>query len=160
MGETRGVGSGVKKGGGDLQSAQQEYRRQRNLLPHRQTETPHGNHGQHQDDDVEKHIRDGGAEQRGVIVDAFAVRIRTDPGRFDGDALEYVGQHEGDAPARDECEEHVAGVLEGFAHAEEPVVEEQDGYFDEGNADAVEDFVGDGCLFFGGGWLGLGGFFI
>ena len=130
-------------------------------MPHRQTETPHRNHGQHQDDDVEKHIRDGGTEQRGVIVDALTVRIGTDPGRFDGDALEYVGQHERDAPARDEGEEHVAGVLEGFAHSEEPVVEEQDGYFDEGNADAVEDFVGDGCLFVEGEWFSRswGGFF-
>ena len=149
--EKQGVGRGFKKKGGDVQGAQQEYRRQRNLLPHRQTEAPHRNHGQHQDDDVEKHIRDGGAEEQGIIVDAFAVRIRADPGRFDGDALEDVGQHEGDAPARDEGEEHVAGVLEGFAHAEEPVVEEQDGYFDEGYADAVEDFVGDCCLFLEGG---------
>ena len=52
------------------------------------------------------------------------MRIGTDPRRFDGDALEHIGQHEGDAPGRDEREERVAGVFEGFAHAEEPVVEE------------------------------------
>ena len=120
-------GEGKEKGGkGDVQSAQEEDGREGDLLPYGEAETPDGDHGEHEDDDVEEDVGDGGPEERGVVVDAFAVRIRLYPGGFDGDALEDVGEDDGDAPARDEGEEGVAGVLEGFADAEETVVEEQD----------------------------------
>ena len=74
------------------------------------------------------------------------MRIRPDPCRFDGGALEDVGEDAGDAPAGDEHEDDIAVILEGFADAEETVVEEEDGYFDETYADAVEGFVGQGHL--------------
>lgn len=73
--------------------------------------------------------------------------VGPDPGGFDGDALEDVGEDDGDTPAYDEGEDDVAGIFEGFADTEEAVVEEEDGDFDEGHADAVEDLVGNGCLF-------------
>lgn len=72
--------------------------------------------------------------------------IRPYPGSFEGYALEDVGEDDGDTPACDEGEEDVAGMLEGFADTEETVVEEEDGNFDQGYADAVEDFVGNGRL--------------
>lgn len=72
--------------------------------------------------------------------------VRSYPGGFDGYALEDVGEDDGDAPACDEGEDDVAGVFEGFADTEETVVEEEDGDLDEGYADAVEDFVGNGRL--------------
>lgn len=52
------------------------------------------------------------------------MRIRPYPSGFDGYALEDVGEDDGDTPACDEGEDHVAGVLEGFADTEETVVEE------------------------------------
>ena len=52
------------------------------------------------------------------------MRIRPDPGGLDRYALENVGEDDGDTPARDEGEDDVAGVFEGFANTEETVVEE------------------------------------
>lgn len=52
------------------------------------------------------------------------MRIRPDPGGFDGYALKDVGKDDGDAPACDEGKDEVAGILEGFADTEETVVEE------------------------------------
>lgn len=134
------------RGGEDVQCAQQEDGGQGDLLPEREAEAPYWGHGEHEDDDVEEDVCDRGAEQGRVVVDAFAVRVGSDPGGFDGYALEDVGEYDGDAPAGNEREDDVAGVFEGFADTEEAVVEEEDGYFDEGYADAVEDFVGDGRL--------------
>ena len=74
------------------------------------------------------------------------MRVRPYPSSFDGYALENVREDDGDRPANDKGEDSVAGVFKGFADTEETVVEEQDGYFDEGYADAVEDSVGDCCL--------------
>ena len=74
------------------------------------------------------------------------MRVRPNPSGFDGYALENAREDDGDRPADDEGEDDVAGVFEGFADTEEAIVEEQDGYFDEGYADAVEDSVGDCCL--------------
>ena len=93
-------------------------------MPNGKAETPYRNHGEDEDDDVEDNVRDGGAEEQGVIVDAFAVRIRPYPSGFDGYALENVGEDDGDSPADDEGEDDVAGVFKGFADTEEAVVEE------------------------------------
>ncbi len=135
----QGVGRGDKI---DVQSAQEENSRQRGLLSNRKAEAPDGRHGEHKDDDVECDIRDGGAEEGGVAVDAFAVvGVGADPGGLDGDALEEGGEDDGQGPGGHEGEEEAAGVFEGFGDAEEAVVEEEDGEFDEGDGDAVEDFV-------------------
>lgn len=130
----------------NVQSTEKENRGQGDLLPYSEAETPNRNHRQHQDNNVDQHVRDGGAEEESVVVDAFAVRVRSYPSGFHGYALEDGGEDNGDTPAGDEGEDTVAGVFEGFADTEEAVVEEQDGDFDEGYADAVEDFVGDGGL--------------
>lgn len=74
------------------------------------------------------------------------MRVRSYPSGFDRYALEENGQDYGDTPARDESENDVAGVFESFVDTEEAVVEEEDGDFGEGYADAVEDVVGDGRL--------------
>lgn len=72
--------------------------------------------------------------------------VRPYPGGFDGYALEDVGEDDGDAPACDEGEDDVAGIFEGFADAEETIVEEEDGDLDQGHADTIEDFVCNGRL--------------
>ena len=115
-------------------------------MPSGEAETPYGGHGEDQNHDVKEHVRNSRTEEGSVVVDAFTVRVRSYPGGLDRYTLEDVGEDDGDAPACDEGEDDVAGVLEGFADTEEAVVEEEDGEFDEGHADAVEDFVGDGCL--------------
>ena len=93
-------------------------------MPNGEAETPDRDHGEDEDDDIEENVRDGGSEERGVVVDAFAVRIRPDPSGFDGYALENVGEDDGNGPAYDEREDDVAGVFEGFADTEKAVVEE------------------------------------
>lgn len=131
---------------GDVQSTQQEDRSQRNLLPYGEAETPYGDHREYQNHDVKEHIRNSRTKEGSVIIDAFTVRVRSYPGGLDRYTLEDVGEDDCDAPACDEGEDDVAGILEGFADTKEAVVEEEDGDFDEGYADAVEYFVGDGCL--------------
>ncbi len=133
-----GEGDGDKR---HVQSAQEENSRQRDLLADREAEAPDGRHGEHEYDDVECDVRDGGAEEGGVAVDAFAVGVGADPGGLDRHALEEGGEDDGQGPGGDEGEEEAAGVFEGFGDAEEAVVEEEDGEFDEGDGDAVEDFV-------------------
>ena len=58
------------------------------------------------------------------------MRVRPYPSGFDGDALENIGEDDGNRPANDEGENDVAGVFESFADTEQAVVEEQDGNFD------------------------------
>ena len=108
----------------DVQSAHKEYRCQCDLLPNGKAETPDWSHGEDQDDDVKKNVRNGRSQERSVIVDAFAMWIRPDPCRFDGYALEDVGENDSDGPTYDDGEDNVASVFEGFADTEKTVVEE------------------------------------
>lgn len=137
-------GPDADDGGAADESSQKEDGCQRDLLPYSEAETPYGNHGEHQDHDVEEYVCDSGPEERSVVIDAFAVRVRSYPSGLDGYALKDIGEDDGDTPACDESEDDVAGVFEGFADTEEAVVEEEDGDFDESYANAVEDFIGDG----------------
>ena len=93
-------------------------------MPDGEAESPDRGHWEDEDEDVEEDVCDGGSEEGGVVVDAFAVRVGSYPCGFDGYALKYVGKDYGYGPAGDEGGDDVAGVFEHFVDAEETVVEE------------------------------------
>ena len=131
---------------GDIQSSDEEDGGKGELFAEGEIETPDGLDGEDEDAEVEEDVGDGGTKERGVAVDALAVRVGAYPGGFDGDAFEDVDKDGSDAPAEDEGDGNIYDFFEGFAYAKNTIVEEEDGDFDKRDADGVEDLVGDGCF--------------
>ena len=57
--------------------------------------------------------------------------------------MKYVHQYDCNTPCTDESENHEDSDFELFAYTEKAVVEEEDGDFDERDADSVEYLIGN-----------------
>ncbi len=136
-----GEGSQMRWWRRDVQCANKEDGCQGEFLPQRQGETPDRRQWHDEDCKVEEDICDGCSEKRCVVVHAFAVWIWPDPRCLDRHALKHVGEDDGGAPYCYQGEYDHDGYSECFAYTEETVVEEEDGYFDDGYGEDVEDLV-------------------
>ena len=92
-------------------------------------------------DEICKDVCGGVGDPVDVRIDLVPYRHTVVPPAGDGPDGEEVGEEEGDAPGGDKADDDVHDLGEA-ARLEEPFVEEENGDFDAGNGDDVEELEG------------------